>query len=84
MVQLTVSVLQRRHRLVPWADRDRDTVFIPNGGRCPYVIRRTQGGIAITSETWELVGEVYGHGISSERELDVENKDTERTNFTLV
>jgi hypothetical protein len=60
-----------------------DTVFIPSGDHCPYVIRITKAEVEIKGEAWNLLGEAYVHGIM-DGELDFGNKDAEATKFKLV
>jgi hypothetical protein len=67
--------------LCPGQTEAGDTVFIPSGGHCPYVIRRTQAEVEIKGKAGHLVA--YVHGIM-DGELDLGNKDAEARTFKLV
>lgn len=82
--------------LCPGTARAGDTLFIPSGSHCPYVIRRAEASITSpggsvlpaqadlsTTEEWQLLGEAYVHGIM-DGELDLGNKKPEARRFWLI
>jgi hypothetical protein len=84
--------------LCPGNAAEGDTVFIPSGSHCPYVIRRsdkvlgglnqpnaqaTNGADSGPGEAWELIGEAYVHGVM-DGELDLGNGASKAQRFRLV
>jgi hypothetical protein len=82
--------------LCPGPAAEGDTVFIPSGSHCPYVIRRSEAGVtshspllsaqaagSVDKEVWRLLGEAYVHGVM-DGELDLGNKVADARKFRLV
>ncbi len=67
--------------LCPGTASQGDTVIIPGGSHCPYVVRsRGQQG---STSPWELLGEAYVHGVM-DGELDLGRRGGEAERFRLV
>lgn len=69
--------------LCPLEAEAGDSIFAPLGGHVPYVIRRVAREERPQENEWELLGEVYVHGIM-DGELDLSAKDDQIQEYQLV
>ncbi|KAK4161240.1 heterokaryon incompatibility protein-domain-containing protein [Cladorrhinum sp. PSN259] len=68
--------------ICPGTAKAGDTIFIPSGSHCPYIIQRS-GMVIDDSQTWTLLGEAYVHQIM-DGELDLGKKMNESCQVCLV
>ena len=83
--------------LCPGNAAEGDTVIIPSGSHCPYIVRKsganansakpqaasTRVADRITGDTWELLGEAYVHGVM-DGELNLGSEAVKAERIRLV